>query len=130
MGAGELVGETGLPDAGFPHDGDELAVAIVREGQRAAELLDLGVSADKPCDPRGGSVEPCPLRARSGERVDLYGARQTLDRDRPSGDDLHVAFGELQSGGGEQDGAGRRHLLHARGQVGRQPDCRVVHVQI
>ena len=131
VGVGELVDEAGLPDAGFPHDGDELAVAIVREGQRPAELLDLGVSADKPCEsPRGGSVEPGPLRARSGERVDLHGVRQALDRDRPSGDDLHVAFGELQSGGGEQDGAGRRHLLHARGQVGRLPDRRVVHVQI
>ena len=131
VGVGELVDEAGLPHAGFPHDGDELAVAIVREGERPADLLDLGVAADEPRQsPRGGSVEPGPLRARSGERVDLHGVRQALDRDRPPGRDLHVAFGELQGRGGEQDRAGRRHLLHAGGQVGRLTDRRVVHVQI
>ena len=65
VGVGELVDEAGLPHAGFPHDGDELAVAIVREGQRPADLLDLGVAADEPRQsPRGGRVEPGPL-ARS-----------------------------------------------------------------
>ena len=48
----------------------------------------------------------------------------------PPGRDLDVAFGELQGGGGEQDGAGHRHLLHAGGQMGRLPDRRVVHVEI
>jgi len=81
---GELVDEAGLPHAGFPHDGDELAVAIVREGERPADLLDLGVSADEPGQsPRGGRVEAGPLRARSGERVDLHGLRQALTATGP-----------------------------------------------
>ncbi len=80
--------------------------------------------------PRGGRVEAGPQGTRPGERVDLHRVRQALDRDRPPGRDLDVAFGELQGGGGEQDGAGRRHLLHAGGQVGRLTDRRVVHVEI
>src|SRR5437016_7940217 len=54
----------GLPHAGFTYEGNELTLAIVREGERPADLLDLS--------PRGGRVEPGPLRARSGERVDLH----------------------------------------------------------
>jgi hypothetical protein len=95
VGVGELVDEAGLPHAGFPHEGDELAVAIVGESERAADLLDLGVAADEPRQsPRGGRVEPGPLRARSGECVDLHRLRQALDRDRAPGRDLDVAFGE------------------------------------
>jgi hypothetical protein len=125
------VDEAGFPHPGFAHQGDELAVAIVGEGQRAAQLLDLGVAAHEPRQsPRGGRVEPGPLCARSGERVDVHGVGQTLDRDRAPGRDLHVALGELECRGGEQDRAGRRHLLHAGGQVGRLPDRRVVHVEI
>jgi len=94
-------------------------------------LLDLGVSADEPRQPpRGGRVEPGSLRAGARERVDLHRLRQALDRDRPPGFDLHVAFDELQCRGGEQDRAGRRHLLHAGGQVRRLTNRRVVHVQI
>jgi hypothetical protein len=127
----QLVHEAGLPHAGFPHDGDELAAPVVREGQRPADLLDLGISADEPRQsPRGGRVEPGPQRARSGERIDFHGLRQSLDRDRPPDRDLHIAFGELQGRGSEQDRARRRHLLHAGRQVGRLTDRRVVHVQI
>jgi hypothetical protein len=65
--AGELVDEAGLARAGFPHDGYELAVALMREGLRPAELLDLGVAADEPRETApGGRLEPGPLRARSG----------------------------------------------------------------
>jgi hypothetical protein len=55
---GELIDEAGLAHAGFPHDGDELAVAIAREGERPADLLDLGVSTDEPRQsPSGDRVE-------------------------------------------------------------------------
>jgi len=30
---GEFVDEAGLPHAGFPHDGDELAAPVLREGE-------------------------------------------------------------------------------------------------
>jgi hypothetical protein len=61
MGVGELVHEAGLPHAGLPHNGDELAVAVLGKAERPAELLDLGVSADEPGEsPRAGRVEPGP----------------------------------------------------------------------
>jgi hypothetical protein len=75
-------------------------------------------------------VEPAPRGACPGERIDFHGLRQPLDRDRSPGRDLHVACGEVQGRGGEQDRARRRHLLHAGGQVCRLPDGRVIHVQI
>ena len=104
---------------------------VVREDERPVELLDLGVAADEARQsPRGGSVEPGPLRARSGELVDLHRFRQALDRDRPASRHLDVALGELQRRGREQDRAGRRHLLHAGGQVCGLTDRRVVHPQI
>ena len=101
------------------------------EAQCPADLLDLGVTADESRQsPRGSCVEPGPLRVHSDERVDLHGVWQAFDGDRSPGRDLYVAFGELEGRGGEQDGAGRRHLLHAGGQVGRLTNRRVVHVQI
>ena len=131
VGVGELVDEAGLPHTGFPHDGDELPVAILGEGEYPAKLLDLGVAADKSGEaPSSGCMEPGPQRARAGERVDLNGIRQALDRHRAPGRDLNVAFGELQGRRSEQDRPGRRHLLHAGGQVGRLPNGRVVHVQV
>jgi hypothetical protein len=45
---GRACYEAGLPLPGFPHEGDELVVAIVGEGQRPAEQLDLGVAVDEP----------------------------------------------------------------------------------
>ncbi len=56
VGVGELVDEAGLPHAGFPHEGDELAVAIVGEGERAADLLDLGVRPTKRVSPRAAAA--------------------------------------------------------------------------
>jgi len=56
---GDLVDEARLPHAGFPHEGDKLPVALVRDGQRPPDPLDLGVAADEPRQsPRGGRVEP------------------------------------------------------------------------
>ena len=75
-------------------------------------------------------MEPRPLRARSGELVDLHRFGQALDRDRSPSRHLDVALGELQGRGREQDRARCRHLLHAGGQVRRLTHRRVVHVQI
>ena len=73
VGVGELVDQAGLPHAGFSHDGDQLAVAFLREDERPAELLDLGVAADEPGQsPSGGGLQPGPLRARSDKRVELH----------------------------------------------------------
>jgi hypothetical protein len=94
-------------------------------------LFDFGVATDKPGEaPHGGRVKPGSQRARSGERVDLYGVRQALDGDRPPGHNLDITLRELQGRGSEQDGARRRHLLHSGGQVRRLADRRVIHVQV
>src|SRR5262249_9098925 len=131
MGVGELVHEAGLADAGFPHNGHELAATLAGEGERTADLVDLGVAADEARrPPGGGDVKPASLGAGAGEGVDLHGLGQALNRDRPPANDLHVALGQFKRRGGEQDGPGCRHLLHAGGQMGRLPDRRVVHVQI
>jgi hypothetical protein len=44
--------------------------------------------------------------------------------------DLDGAAGEPERVGRDEDGAGLRHLLHARGQVRRLTDRRIVHVQV
>ncbi len=73
---GELVNEAGLPHAGLPNDGDQLAMAVMGEGERSADLLELGVPADEVGQSsRGSSVETAPLRTRPCERVDLHGVR-------------------------------------------------------
>ncbi len=67
---------------------------------------------------------------RNRSRLRSPSSNSRTFRRRSSARDLNVALGELQGRGGEQDRAGRRHLLHASGQVGRLADRRVVHVQI
>src|SRR5215471_7185125 len=47
VGAGELVEQARLAQAGLAHDCDELAVAIVRESQGSAEMLELRVAANE-----------------------------------------------------------------------------------
>ena len=108
-----------------------MATARSSEIEGPANLLDLGVAAYEARQPAGGGdVKSASLGTGSGEHKDFDRARQALDRNRAPGRDLHVPFRELQRGRREQDGAGRRHLLHTRGQMGRLPDRRVVHVQI
>ena len=103
----------------------------MREGERAADLLDLGVATDEARQPSGGcDMEPASLGAGSGERIDLHGVGQALDRDRSPCHDLYVTFGALKRGGGKQDGAGRRHLLHTGREMRRLTDGGVVHVQV
>ncbi len=101
---------------------------------RASARRVCSISASRPTKrvspPGGGDVEPASLGAGSRERVDLDGIGQPPDRDRSPRRNLHVAFGEVKRGGGKQDGAGRRHLFHAGGQMGRLSHRRVVHVQV
>jgi hypothetical protein len=52
----ELVHETGFADAGLTHDGNELAAALLGEGQRPADLPDLGVAADEARQPRAAAT--------------------------------------------------------------------------
>ncbi len=131
VGAGELVHEAGLPHAGFPHDGDELAVALVREGQRAADLLDLGVSADKSRQSTGGGrVKPGAHGPGSHEFADLHRLGPALHGQGAEGLDLDVAFSQLQRGRAEENAARLRKLLHPGREVRRLADRRVVHVQI
>ena len=46
MGLRDLPDEAGLPDAGLPDDGHDLAVAGRGPCQRATQLLQLGASPD------------------------------------------------------------------------------------
>src|SRR5258705_7638324 len=131
VGVSELVQEAGLPHPGFPDQGDDLAVAVTREGECPLDLLDLGLAADEAGEPPDrGRLQTGPLRAGSGERVDDHRVRQALDRDGRSRFDLRVSFHELPGRRGEQDRAGSRELLHAGGEVGRLPDRGVVHPEI
>src|SRR5262249_23018367 len=96
MGMGKLVDESGLPDAGFADNGDDLAAAVAGERKGSTNLLDLGAAPDEAGQSAGVSrTESRPLTARPGESVDLHGLGQALDRDGPAVRDLNVAFGEV-----------------------------------
>ena len=73
-------------------------------------------------------------RRRTGTGTDqlehLHRLRQPLHRNRPQRVDLHQALDQPQGRGRQQDTARHGHLLHARRQMGRLPDRRVVHVQV
>ena len=66
----------------------------------------------------------------AGQLVHLERGIEALDGNRAERPDLYIALGEGERPRREQRGAGPRHLLHARGEVGRQADRSVVHAQV
>ena len=64
------------------------------------------------------------------ELKDLHGMRQPLDRDRTKRFDLDQAFGEPEGLRRQQNASRGGELLHARRQVRRLANGRVVHMQV
>src|SRR4029077_9118425 len=104
-------------------------VAVLLE--RAAEVLDLGVTSDKPAeDPRGHRLQAPTDWSRAGDFENVDGIGHALDRHRPERRYVDVPFGQLEGVGGDQDGAGPCDLLHAGGEVSGLPNGGVIHMEI
>jgi hypothetical protein len=128
---GELVDEARLAHPRLADDRHHLTVTVARELLRAAELLQLGVAADKPRQPTpGGRLQTGPRRARPRHLVDLHRFREPLHRHGAKRFHRDVALGQSQRPGRDHDRTGIGDLLHPRGQVRRLADRGVVHVQI
>ena len=128
---GELVEEPRLADPCLADHGDELAPPLPGLRGRVPDLVHLRVPANEAAEATG----PCGLQARpdgAGARQleHLHGRGEALDGNGPERAYLHELLGELQRLGGEPGRAGRGELLHARGEVCRLPDRRVVHAQV
>ena len=127
----ELVEEPRLADPGLADDRHHLAAAAARLLGGGPELIHLGVAAHEAGEAaRGGRLQPRARGAGPDQLVDFNGLAQPLHRDRPQRLHLDPALGQAQRLGGEPDAAGSGELLHARGQVRRLPDRRVVHAQV
>ena len=131
MRVGELVDEARLAHARLGDERHDLAVTATGELLGAAELLQLGVAADEPRQtPTGDGLEPGPRRAGTRHFVDFHRVGEPLHRhgaERLHGDE---AFRQRQRRRRQQDAARAGELLHARRQMRRPADGRVVHVQI
>jgi hypothetical protein len=127
----EFPEEPRLSDAGFSHHRRDLPVPGPRPVQGLTKLLHLVVTADEAREAaRCGGLEARAYRRRPRHLVDLDGRLEPLDRHRAERFDHHVAFRQRQGLRRDQDRAGRRHLLHASGEVRRLADRRVVHVKV
>ena len=127
----ELPDEAGFPDAGLAHDGDRLPVSGAGVLERSAEHLDLGVPADEPGEPapRGG-LQSRARRTDAGQLVDLDGLAATFHRHRTQGLHGDEPFDQVERRRRDQHRARARGLFHARGEMRRLPDRRVVHAQV
>jgi len=127
----ELPHEAGLPHAGLPHEGHDLAVAGVRLGEGLAQGLQLRLPAHEAGEaPGGGGLEAGAGGGGPEELEDLHGVGQALDRDGPQGGDLDEALGQPEGLGRQADASGGRELFHAGRQVRGLADGGVVHVQV
>ena len=128
---GEFVDEARLAHPGLGNERHDLTVTVTGELLRPAKLLELGVAADEARQPAtGDGLEPGPRRANARQLVDFQRVGEPLDRHRAERLHRDEAFCELKRRWRQQDAARARELLHARGQMRRPADGRVVHVQI
>jgi len=128
---GELVDEARLAHPRFANHRRHLTVTVARELLRATELLELCVAADEPGQSAlSACLKTGPRRARPRHLIDLHGVGESLDRHEAKRLHLNVALRQRQRIGRDHDRAGIGDLLHARGQVSRLADRRVVHVEI
>jgi hypothetical protein len=127
----EFVDEPRLADAGLGADGGNLALAQARELEQVVQVIELRRAPHEARELLGVGIPGLgPRRRAADERRDLDGLVEALHRAGPERHDLDGAAGEAERAGRGEDGAGVRHLLHARRQVRRLTDRRVVHVQI
>jgi hypothetical protein len=127
----ELVEETRLPDTRFPHDRNDLSVALSRSLERQVKLLELR----SPPDEAGQAASGRSLQAGSnwpgpGELVRLEGRREALDGQRTKRSCLDVALGEPQRVRRDHDCPRQGCLLHPRGQMSGLANRRVVHAEV
>jgi hypothetical protein len=128
---GELPEEARLADPGFADHCHDLAVPGAGSLQGLAELLQLRVAPDEACQAAGsGRLQPRAYDARADNLKDLETDFQAFDRSLPEGLHRHVAFGQIQRLGRDEDGPRHGHLLQARRQVRRLTDGRVVHMKV
>jgi hypothetical protein len=131
MRVGELVDEARLAHPRLADDRHHLTVTVTRELLGAAELRQLGIAADEAREPApDGRLQAGPRRAGPRHLVDLHRLGEPLHRHGAERLHLDVALGQRQRPGRDHDRAGIGELLHARGQVCRLADGRVVHVEI
>ena len=127
----ELIEQARLPHPGLADHGHHLAVT--RRGTR--QCLPEGRQLLLPPHKAGEAaphrrLQAPPERADPHQLSDLDGFHQTLDRNGAQGVHLDQALHQAQGRGRQQDTARRGELFHARRQVHRLPDGRVVHVQV
>ena len=127
----ELPQEPGLPHAGLARHRHDLAVPGGRPLSDFAELVHLVVASDerREAADRGG-LQARAHRAEPDQFEDFHRQRQPLHRNRADRAHLDVALRQAERLRGEERGARARQLLHARGQVRRLSDGRVIHVQV
>jgi hypothetical protein len=120
-----------LPTPGSLTTATHLTVAQAGAVEGASELLQLRVPADEAREPpprRGLETGAGGAGPHQLEHLDRLA--EPLDRHRAERGDLDEALGQVQRLGGEPDAAGRRELLHARGQVRGLAHGGVVHAEI
>src|SRR5262249_39102660 len=123
--------EPRLAHARVSYDGDDLAVALARPVERVLQLLELAFPTHEPREsPPGRGLQPRAGCAGPGQLEYLHRLAQALYPHRTEPRDLHQPLGQAQRARTEPNAAGRRQLLHARRQLGRLPDRRVVHAEV
>ena len=129
--AAELVHEPALADPGLADHGHDLAAPGPGLFEGGAEPVHLRLAPHEPREAAGRrSLEPRARPTGSHQLVDIHGRREAAHAHGAEGPRLHVALGEGQGVGGDEDRAGDRHLLHAPGEVGGLSHRRVVHMQV
>lgn len=130
-GADELPKQARLPYAWLADHRHDLAGPAMGALQRVVELRQLGLAPDETREAaRGGGVQARPRVAGGRELKHLHWRGQALHRPHAERLHRHEALGEAERLRGDEDRARARHLLHARGQVRRLPDRRIVHAKV
>ena len=127
----ELVQQARLTEPRFRADRRDLALAGSRQLEQRVQPLELGAPSDESGELLAvGGPELRACRRPAHELGDLDRRVEPLDRPGAQRRDLYGALGEPKGAGRDDDGAGVRHLLHARGQVSGLAHRGVIHLQV
>ena len=131
MRVGELPHQARLAHTWLAHDRDHLTMALACSSEGLLQQLDFCIPAHEARQPSGsGGVQPAPHGARADDLENLDRCGQAFHGHGATRHHLHEPFGEGQRIRGQQDRPRPGDLLHARSQVRRLTDRRVVHVEI
>ena len=132
LGVDELPQQPRFADARLADHAHELRPPCGARARSSARLI-WSTSSSRPTK----GVRPARRRPAGGPRLPgardlehLHGRVEALDADLPEKLEHDVAFDQPGGVGGNQDGARRRGLLHARGQVRGLAHGGVVHAQV